>query len=146
MIGYELRPKLLEKLDPRPFGFIPESNTTLALISVIHTCLAALDGTESTVRVALLDYRKAFDLVDLNLLVSKLFNFDIKLTVIIWVADLHRARIQRVKDVPAGIQRGTKIGQWLFLAKIYNPSITKFTTSNFLEICGVHFSQQVSLV
>ena len=74
MIEYELKSKLPEKLDPKQFGFIPGSRRTYALISMIHIWLAAQGGTGSKVRVlvALLDYRKAFDLADLNLLISKL--------------------------------------------------------------------------
>jgi hypothetical protein len=109
------------------FGFIPGSNKTLALISMMHTWLDALDGTGSTVRVALLDYHKAFDLVDHNLLVAKLSNYEIKPTVVNWIADFLCGRTQRVKinsvhsnflQVPAGIPQGTKIGPWLFLAII----------------------------
>ena len=79
---------------------------------MMHTWLDALDGTGSTVRVALLDYRKAFDLVDHNLLVAKLSNYEIKPTVVNWIADFLRGRTQRVKinsvysnflQVPAGI-------------------------------------------
>ncbi len=96
---------------------------------MIHIWLAALDWTGFTVRIALLDYRKAFDLVDHNLLVSKLSNFEIKPTVINWIADFLRGRTQRVKinsvlssflQVPAGIPQGTKIGPWLFL----DPNLT----------------------
>ena len=139
IIEYELKSKLLRKMDPKQFGFIPGSNTTLALISMIHTWLAALDGTGSTVRIALLDYRKAFDLVDHNLLVSKLSNFEIKPTVINWIADFLRGRTQRVKinsvlssflQVPAGIPQGTKIGPWLFLVIINDLRITNSTASD----------------
>ena len=127
IIEYELKSKLLRKMDPKQYGFIPGSNTTLALISMMHTWLAALDGTGATVRVALLDYRKAFDLVDHNLLIAKLSNYEIKPTVVNWIADFLRGRSQRVKinsmysnflQVPAGIPQGTKIGPWLFLAII----------------------------
>ncbi len=47
IIEHELKSKLLRKMDPKQFGFIPGSNTTLALnISMIHTWLAALDGQD----------------------------------------------------------------------------------------------------
>ena len=139
IIEYELKSKLLRKMDPKQYAFIPGSNTTLALISMMHTWLAALDGTGATVRVALLDYRKAFDLVDHNLLVAKLSNYEIKPTVVNWIADFLRGRSQRVKinsvysnflQVPAGIPQGTKIGPWLFLAIINDLSISKSLTSN----------------
>ena len=64
---------------------------------MIHIWLAALVGTGSIVRMALLDFRKAFDLVHHNLLISKLSNFNIKSTVINWVVDFPRGRTQRVK-------------------------------------------------
>lgn len=96
IIEYELKSKLLRKMDPKQYGFILGSNTTVALISMMHTWLAALDGTGATVRVALLDYRKVFDLVDHNLLVAKLSNYEIKPTVVNWIADFLRGRSQRV--------------------------------------------------
>ncbi len=139
IIEYELKSKLLRKIDPKQFGFIPRSNMTLALISMIDTWLAALDGTGPTVRIALLNYHKAFDLVDHNLLVSKLSNFEIKPTVIDWIADFLCGRTQRVKinsvrssflQVPAGIPQGMKIGPWLFLAIINDLCITNSTTSD----------------
>jgi hypothetical protein len=42
---------------------------------MINKWLAATDGTGSAVRVILLDYGKAFDLVDNNLLVAKLHKY-----------------------------------------------------------------------
>jgi retron-type reverse transcriptase len=128
IIEYELKSKLLRKMDPMQFGFIPGSNTTLALISMMHTWLAALDWTGSTVRVVPLDYRKAFDPVDHNLLVAKLSNYEIKPTVVHWIKinSVHSNFLQ----VPAGIPQGTKIGPWLFLAIINDLCIAKSPTSN----------------
>jgi hypothetical protein len=123
-----LKPKLLNIIDPKQFGFIPGSSTKFALISMLHKWLAATDGTGSAVRVILLDYRKAFDLVDNNLLVAKLHKYGIKPTVLNWIVDFLRNRFQRVKldsdcysdflHVPAGVPQGTKLGPWLFLAMI----------------------------
>ena len=49
------------------------------------------------VRAALLDYKKAFDLVDHNLLIAKLFSVGVKPTIVNWVVDFLRNRYQRVK-------------------------------------------------
>ncbi|CAB4021087.1 Hypothetical predicted protein, partial [Paramuricea clavata] len=68
-----------------------------------------------------------------------LSNYEIKPTVVNWIADFLRGRTQRVKinsvhsnflQVPAGIPQGTKIGPWLFLAIINDLCITKSPTSN----------------
>ena len=128
IIQNKLKPKLLNVIDPNQFGFIARSSTKFALISMLHKWLAATDGTSSAVRVILLDFKKAFDLVDHNILVAKLYSYGIKPTVLNWIVDFLRNRYQRVKidsncfsdflHVPAGVPQGTKLGSWLFLAMI----------------------------
>ena len=65
-------PVVLELIDPKQFGAIPKSSTLQALISMVHSCTQTTDGTGSAVRVVLLDYRKAFDLVDHKILADKI--------------------------------------------------------------------------
>ena len=111
-------------MDPNQFGFVPDFCATFALISMLHHWFEATDGTGAHVRAALLDYKKAFDLVDHNLLITKLYSLGVKPTVVNWVADFSRDRHQRVKlnsdcfsdfkPVPVGIPQRTRIGQWLF--------------------------------
>ena len=72
VIDMDLKPVMLSVIDPSQFGFILGSYTTFALISMFHQWLRATDGTGSTVRTALLDFRKAFDLVDHHILAAKL--------------------------------------------------------------------------
>ena len=127
IIDIALKPVLLPIIDPGQFGFIPGSSTTLALISMFHHWLRATDSTASTVRTILLDFRKAFDLVDHNILVAKLFSIGVKPTAVNWIIDFLRHRKQRVKlnnivsdwlDVPAGVPQGTRLGPWLFLVLV----------------------------
>jgi hypothetical protein len=67
-----VKPAVMEKLDPQQFRAVPRSNTTHALISMIHSWSKATDGNGATTRVVLFDFRKAFDLVDHCILVEKL--------------------------------------------------------------------------
>ena len=90
-----LKSHILKLIDPCQFGFFPGSSTTLALISMIHHWLRDTDATSATVRAILLGYRKAFDLVDHNLLMCKLKDLGVKLTVINWIADFLRNRTQK---------------------------------------------------
>ena len=90
-----------------------------ALISMFHHWLRATDGTGASVRTALLDFRKAFDLMDHNILVGKLHILGVKPTAIKWIIDLLKDRRQRVKlngvysdwiNVPACVPQGTPLG------------------------------------
>ena len=107
---------------PRPLP------TTFALICMFNHWLHATDGTGATVRTALFDFRKTFDLVDHQILISKLFSLGVKPTTVNCIIDFLRNRQQRVKlngkcfsdklNVPTGIAQGTRLGPWLFLVMI----------------------------
>jgi len=119
----DLRPILLTATLSKVAG----SSTTHALISMFHTWLGATDSTGATVRTALLDFRKAFDLVDHHVLIAKLYSLGVKPTIVNWIVDFLIDRQQRVKinetrsnwmHVPAGVPHGTRIGPWLFVVMI----------------------------
>ena len=134
VIDKDLKPVLLKCIDPNQYGFITNPCTTFALILILHHWLEATDRSGSQVRVALLDYKKAFDFVDQNLLIAKLYSIGVNPTVVNWICDFLRNRSQRVKldsscfsefiNVPASIPQGSKIGPWLFLATINDLSTT----------------------
>ena len=100
VINIDLKPVMLSVVDPSQFGFIPGSCTTFALISMFHQWLSATDGTGSTARTDLLDFRKAFDLVDHHILVTKFLrhvSLGVKPSVVNWIIDSLRGRQQRVR-------------------------------------------------
>ena len=59
---------------------------------MVHTLAQATDGTGSAVRVVLLDYRNAFDIVDHKTLAAKILWLRIPSAVARWVCDflMHR--------------------------------------------------------
>ena len=88
---------LIKKIDSNQYGAIPSSSTTIALLSMLQSWNKATDGNGAAVRVLLLDFKKAFDLIDHNLLVEKLRLFDIRKWVLNWMVDFLSGRKQRVK-------------------------------------------------
>ena len=68
-----VKPAVMNILDDNQYEAIPNFSTTMALISMLHSCSLGTDGNGATVRT-LLDYRKAFDLIDHSILIRKLRN------------------------------------------------------------------------
>ena len=71
VVAEHLRPSILKKIGDNQFGAISASSTTYGLISMVHSWTKHTNGTGSTIRVVLFDYRKAFDLIDYTLLARK---------------------------------------------------------------------------
>ena len=92
-----VRPAVLKHIRPDQYGCIPQSSTTHALINLIHQWSKATDGTSSDVRVLIMDYRKAFDLIDHFLLITKLKGYSVNPCIINWICDFLMDRQQRVK-------------------------------------------------
>jgi hypothetical protein len=143
-----IKPAILEVVDTKEFGTVPKSSITHALISIVHTVTKATDGNSALVRLVLLDFKKAFDLINHQLFVMQLNSLDIPPSIINWVRDFPTDRQQRVKlasdcfsewsTVPAGVPQGTELGRWLYLLMINdlkvtsNPQLMKFTISPML--------------
>ena len=90
-------PAVLQIIDPNQYGGIPGSSTLYALISMVHNWSQGTDVTGAAVRVVLFDYRKAFDLIDHNLLARKIEALDMPRWVRVWGLDFLSDRKQRVK-------------------------------------------------
>ena len=76
-----VKPAVLKVLDPKQYGAVPNSSTTQALIDMVHCWSKETDGNGATVRTLLFDYRKAFDLIDHNILINRLSKLDLPVSV-----------------------------------------------------------------
>ena len=90
------RPFTTPKLDPLQFGNRKGVSTTHLLVKLLYLCHQAADDGNS-VRIVFLDYSKAFDRVNHQILLNKLATMDIPLHFLKWFALFLHARSQQVR-------------------------------------------------
>ena len=69
-----------EHIDPNPFGSLKGVSTTFCLLDMLHNLLSALESPVTYLTVCLLDFWKACDHIDHNILVCKLLKMSARLT------------------------------------------------------------------
>ena len=76
-----------EKIDKRQFGSLKNSSTTHALLSLVHHLLRETDEPKNAARILLMDFSKAFDHIEHNILLTKLSDMDVPPIKINWMED-----------------------------------------------------------
>ena len=121
-----LTPSLEPSLDQNQFGCRPGRSTTHALIAIQHKWLQTLDN-KGSVRALFVDFRKAFDIVNHNILFTKLKNFNTSHCLLKWFASYLFHRCQRVrvgsqvsswKTLCGSMPQGSRLGPLSFIVMI----------------------------
>ena len=106
-------------LDSNQFGCTPKRSTTFALIKFSHFLFTESDKQHNILRILFVDFMKAFDLVDTNVLFRKLVELDFLRHVTAWFLSFLDDRQQFVKvdefsssfaNIHAGTPQGTISG------------------------------------
>jgi hypothetical protein len=128
-------------IDEHQYGSQKECSTVIALAQLIHNWLLCLDGPNTIIRILLIDFSKAFDLVDHNILINKVAETGVPEFLTDWLYEFLRDRRQRVKlgdtfstwvNMKAGVPQGTLLGPVTFLLHI-NDLSTQCTSVKYVD-------------
>ena len=116
-----------EDIDETQYGSLKNCSPIIALAQLIHEWLLALDTSNNMIRILLLDFKKAFDLVDHNILMRKIRDTNTPEFLYNWIYTFLEGRKQRVKvngvvspwlNINGGVPQGTLLGPITFLLHI----------------------------
>ena len=111
-------------IDPSQYGCMDESSTTHALLRIFQPIYEATDISAWFAHALLVDFSKAFDHIDHNVIIAKLKSNGAPDVVIRWFAAFLKNRQQRVKigqshsdwvSPNGGVPQGTLAGPQLFV-------------------------------
>jgi hypothetical protein len=84
-------------IDKNQFGCVRGRSTTHALIKVMHELFHASDNPRNFIRILFVDFSKAFDRIDHNVLMQKFVAHEFPQHIVLWSLDFLADRKQIVK-------------------------------------------------
>ncbi len=118
---------LKKSIDTRQFGNMKATSTSHYLVSFLNFLHIHLDQRKTSLAVAFVDFRKAFDLVDHSTVINKAIKLGLPPYLVSWLTDflIQRTQVVRFKGevskpqfLSCGVPQGTKIGPLTFLILI----------------------------
>jgi len=113
-------------INKNQFGFRKAHSTSLALIETIDLIYESLDNQESVIGIYV-DLQKAFDTVNHQILLKKLYNYGIRGPLLQWLKNYLSDRLQytvinsiksNCHSISCGVPQGSTLGPLLFLVYV----------------------------
>ena len=133
------------KITDAQYGGQSGSFPVFALIYLVHKWHMALDTPGFVIRITFLDFRKAYDLIDHNILLDNCCKIGIRPALVTWLALYLSDRIQVTKFVSelpdrlavhGGAPQGSRIGPVAFIVHIYGlPLVLKQPETYYGDVC-----------
>ena len=114
-------------IDHHQYGNRPGMSTSHYLVDLLEYLYSHADKTGYTSTVVMTDFSKAFDLVDHNIAIQKIYALGARPELVPWVSSFLSERTQQVRYrgklsepvvTNAGVPQGTRLGPILFLAVV----------------------------
>ena len=143
VIVNKLRNPLADVIASNQYAYRPKLGTTDAILQLIDDCTADLDSIESKyVQLGCLDFSKAFDKLQPNIVLGKMRKSGINENIITIVDSFLSNRKQCVKvedvfsmydDVLVGAPQGTKLGPLLWLFYVNDLEVNDFNVVKYAD-------------
>ena len=75
-----------EEISDSQFGGLAGSSAVLTLVYLVHNWYKSMENTGKVVRISFLDFRKAYDLINHNILLGNFMNIGVRPSLIRWFA------------------------------------------------------------